>query len=179
MNKKGKHWLLIMGIIGSILILSVVLFTTLGSGMNKNTAKEYIDADWSEKTSTQDGQPSYLALLDQRSAYTINSISKEETYYVVSVTVSAPDVKQYLFDNSVHKLDNIDDFDAFLCDCVESSNITETVAEIYIYEIDGETRISYSEEFADAMHGKLISYSQELLEELYVDSFTEGSESGE
>ena len=134
MKKQGKHWLLIIGIIALLLIISLVLFAVFGAGLSKEEAKEYIDADWLQKTSTQEEQPSYLSLLDQRSNYTVDSIAKEDNYYVVTVTVSAPDVKKYLIENSVHLLENIDDFDALIYDCVEAASIADTVANIYIYE---------------------------------------------
>ena len=49
-------------------------------------------------------------------------------------------------------------------------------AEVYVYELDGGVSVSYSDTFVDAMHGGIISYSQEMLRNLYLDYFEGGLE---
>jgi hypothetical protein len=163
--------------IGLLVALGLFAFLILQNmPLSEAKAKDYIDADWAESLVSQEDQPQYLEQLSQKATYVINSIDGDDGYYTITVTVSAPDLKTYFINNSVHLLENVDDLDAFVCDCIEKSSYIDTVAEVYIYELAGEIRVSYSDTFVDAMHGGIISYSQEMLRDLYADYFSEGLE---
>lgn len=179
MNKNRNTHLVVIGIIIALIIISMIFILSPNHGLTEAQAKELIDNNWNASTASNNDQPQYLELLDQLASYSIQEISREDNYYVVNVTVSAPDVKQYFIDNSVHLIENVDDLDSFIYDSIKASTIEDTDAEVYIYEANGVMKVSYSEQFADAMHGKLISYSNEMLQQLYLDFYAEGSAGGQ
>lgn len=167
-----------ISIVVCLLVLSgiVACYLVRSMPLGKMRIKTLIDSNWEEAMIVQEEQPRYLEKLSQEASYKIESIDNEEGYYIVTVIVSAPDLKGYFIDNSVDMLTNIDDLDTFVCECIEKSDSIETTAEVYVYELDGGVSVSYSDTFVDAMHGGIISYSQEMLRNLYLDYFEGGLE---
>lgn len=174
--KNGNYKKIIFIAAGVLTVGVIVLLIFLNLPLSKAQAKKYIDSDWSESIAEQENQPRYLDMLSQKSSYEINSVDRENKYYTITVTVSAPNLKDYFINKSADMPESANDLDAFLCECIEKTEYTETVAEVYIYELDGETKVSYSDAFVDAMHGGIISYSQEMLRDLYSDYFDGGVE---
>lgn len=172
--KKGNYKKIIFIAAGVLTVGVIVLLVLLNLPLSKSQAKEYIDSDWNESITAQENQPRYLDLLSERSVYKISSIDRENNYYTITVTVSAPNLKGYFINNSTEMPENVNDLDAFICECIEKADYVETVAEVYIYELEGKTKVSYSDAFVDAMHGGIISYSQEMLRDLYSDFFNGG-----
>lgn len=154
----------------TLLVFSILAFFVIRNlPLSETKVRKYIDSDWTESITEQENQPQYLQKLSQKATYEINSIDREDDYYTITVTVSAPNLKDYFISGSVNLAENVSDLDAFVCECIEETDYTETVAEVYIYELNGETKVSYSDAFVDAMHGGIISYSQQMLRDLYSD----------
>lgn len=175
--KNRNHQKTLCITIGLLIILGLFAFWVFQNmPLSEAKARAYIDSDWEESLISQEEQPQYLEQLSQKATYVINSIDRDDDYYTITVTVSAPDIKTYFINNSVHLLENVDDLDTFVCECIEKSSYIDTVAEVYIYELDGKIKVSYSDVFVDAMHGGIISYSRELLRDLYSDYFSGGLE---
>lgn len=154
-----------------VLLGIVACYAIRSMPLGKMRIKRLIDSNWEEAIAVQEEQLRYLEKLSQEASYKIESIDSENGGYIVTVVVSAPDLKGYFLNNSVDLLTNIEDLDTFVCECIEKSDFRETMAEVYVYELDGEVSVSYSDTFVDAMHGGIISYSQDMLRNLYLDYF--------
>lgn len=149
-------------VIISIIISCLVLNTKL-----KQELTVAIDSTWN--SSKSDEQPNYLSKIDELSSYKINSTKKNDDGYIITVTVTAPDLSTKLsqLDHSdLPQKNNKQEIDRFLQKQVEGAEIKDTEAIIYAHKINDEYYITFSDEFADAMSGKLYSYSKKIYSEI-------------
>ena len=133
-----------------------------------------IDTAWNIGKTEE--QPAYLTKLDRLSSYRIHSVEREGDVCIVSAIVTAPDLGNrltHLDADETPQSNREEDVDAFLCTQVDMATITDTEATLFVYDINGEYHVSFSNEFADAMSGKLYSYSQEAYLEL-LQKYKEG-----
>ena len=73
---------------------------------------------------------------------------------------------EYILDvRQVRRLqfEDIDELNDFLCTKIDNATNCNTKTEIYATKIDGKYNISFSDEFVDAMSGKIYSYSSNVL----------------
>ena len=121
-----------------------------------------INKKWNEVVNIEN-QPRYLTELNRLSQYTVNSVKKVDDVYVVKVTVSAPDLGSIMktFDYSnLPSTENTDEINSFLCEQLKFAEIIKTETYIHAYKIDDTYQILFSDEFVDAMCGKLYTYAQ-------------------
>lgn len=123
-----------------------------------------IDTAWMSAIS--ENQPEYLTKIDERSSYTIKKIEKDDKEYTISVEVDAPDLGGQLSKLDFEDLPqtkDIEELNAFLCTQIDCSSNIKTDTEIYATELDGVYKITFSDEFVDAMSGNIYSYSNNVL----------------
>ena len=159
-----------------IVLISVVILTAIVCAIiaisNKRITQQItseIDKTWNT-VATENAQPQYLKQLNELSKYTINSIDKEDSMYVIKVTVTAPDVESQLKNIDYAEVTGSEtQIDEFLCEQVKMSQLVNTETYIYVYKTDDGYKVSFSDEFVNAMSGKMYTYSQNV----YVDSIKE------
>ncbi len=155
-----KHKTLLIAIaIVALIVLFILLFNGIKTKKEISTA---INNTWNEIVNIEN-QPQYLMELNDLSQYTVKSVKKVDGVYVVKATVSAPDLGAIMktFDyNKLPNTENADEINSFLCEQLKTAEIVKTKAYIHAYKVDDTYQISFSDEFVDAMCGKLYTYAQ-------------------
>lgn len=127
-----------------------------------------IDEAW--QATNLNNQPNYLKKLNGMSVYEVTNISVENNTFIVNVTVQSPDLGGHLMTLDPLTLPQTQDADAidfFLCNAIDTAPITERECLLYIYIINDEYHVSFSESFVDAMCGNVYAYAQsEILNQL-------------
>lgn len=154
-------------IIGSVFMVTIIVTVVLVLiivNISKKPSKDLIAAvDETWLSAKAEEQPAYLSKLDKLSSFKLNSVKRENNTYVISATVTAPDLGSQLSELDPSELpqnEKTEDINTFLCEQIEKSKIKKTTSFIYAYKINGEYHITFSDEFADAMSGNLYEYSQ-------------------
>ena len=164
MTKAKKIFLIITTVIFVTIIISVCVIAFGNSNAKYQDLIFEIDKAWTSAL-TED-QPKYLSKIDEKSSYSITKIKKEDEEYIISVSVDAPDLGGKLSMLSYDELpqtEDIDELNDFLCTKIDNATNCNTKTEIYATKIDGKYNISFSDEFVDAMSGKIYSYSSNVL----------------
>ena len=168
-----RNIFILVGILVVIIIAIIVLVFMFGGKPSKDLITA-VDAAWS--SAKVEDQPTYLSKLDELSSYKLDSVEHEDDTYIISATVTAPDLGSQLskLDSSeLPQNNNAEDINDFLCKQIGKAEIKETKALIYAYKINGEYHITFSDEFADAMSGNLYKYSQKTYLEM-LQKYEEG-----
>ena len=150
-------------LIAIAIIVLVAVFVLISN--NIKTYKEIstaINNTWNEVANAED-QPLYLSELNKLSKFTIDSVKKDNGVYIVKTTVSAPDVGTKMIKinyNNLPSTENTGEINSFLCEQLKNAEFIETKAYIHAYKVDNGYQVSFSDEFVDAMCGKLYAYAQ-------------------
>lgn len=158
----------------AVIVIAIIVLVFMLSGKPSKDLIAAVDTAWTADQ-TED-QPAYLSKLDELSSYKLNSVKHEDDTYIISATVTAPDLGGQLTQLDSLELpqnNDADDINAFLCEQTEKAEIKKTDAEIYAYKINGEYHITFSDKFADAMSGNLYEYSQKTYLEI-LQKYEEG-----
>lgn len=183
----------VVSIVLAVATISLILFITFGTGLSKKKADEMVQTDWetivssygsntsnswrdelpeyietepTEEDNESEDKPEFVTMIEKRVLFTPIDIKKSEGTYILTYSVTAPDLKSHL--NSYleeHGKDAIDlaGMNQLLIELVEKSELKETKAEVAIYKENGEYKVSYSYEFFDAMYGGIYSFSLEAI----------------
>ena len=168
-----RNVFILIGVLAIIIIAIIVLVFVLGGKPSKDLIAA-VDTAWTAGQ-TED-QPAFLSKLDELSSYKLNSVKREDDTYIISATVTTPDLGSQLAKLNSSELpqnNNTEDINDFLCKQIEKSETKETKALIYGYKINGEYHITFSDKFADAMSGNLYEYSQKTYLEI-LQKYEEG-----
>lgn len=183
----------IAGIVFAVVTVSLILFIIFGTGLSKKKADETVRMDWervvsSYGQSTDDSlrdelpdyieaeppeesekavdKPEFVAMLEKKASFKLINMKKSGNTYTLTYLVTSPDLKSQLNSYLVeHSNDAIDlaGMNQLLIDLVEKSELKETETEVAIYKENGEYKVSYSDEFFDAMYGGIYSFSLETI----------------
>ena len=127
-----------------------------------------VNDNWKTSTAVDGEMPEFLVHIDSIAEFEILSMTTKDDSLLLQAKVSAPDVGASLSQIDLFSLDpNSVDIDALLKNAVVNSSIKTEVYEIEIIYENDEYKVLYSEEFVDAMHGWIISYSQNALNDYY------------
>ncbi|MBR2152478.1 MAG: hypothetical protein IJ944_04255 [Clostridia bacterium] len=168
-----RNIFILIGVFAVIIIAIIVLVSVFGGKPSKDLIAA-VDTAWTAGQ-TED-QPAFLSKLDELSSYKLNSVKREDDTYIISATVTAPNLGGQLSELDSSELpqnNNAEDINDFLCKQIEKSETKEIKALIYAYKINGEYHITFSDEFADAMSGNLYEYSQKTYLEI-LQKYEEG-----
>lgn len=168
-----RNIFILIGALVVIIIAIIVLVFILGGKPSKDLVTA-VDTAWS--SAKVEEQPTYLSKLDELSSYKLDSVEHKDDTYIISATVTAPDLGGQLAKLNAAELpqgNNAENINDFLCKQVEKAETKETKALIYAYKINGEYHITFSNEFADAMSGNLYEYSQKAYLEI-LQKYEEG-----
>ncbi len=170
-NKMSSKKIILFSAILVVLIASVVTaIIIISSNSGEKPSEELINAvqtTW--KSAKSDEQPKYLTKIDSLSSYKLKSVEKEDGQQVITAVVTSPDLKTQLSKIEYKDLPQTEDTEAinnFLCEQIEKADVIKTEATVYAVETNGEYKISFSEEFVNAMTGNLYSYSQTALTDI-------------
>lgn len=183
---------IIVGIVLAAATVSLILFIIFGTGLSKKKADETVRADWErvvssygharddslydelpdyidkpeKKTEEAVDKPEFVSMLEEKASFKLIDMKKSGDTYTLTYLVTAPDLKSQL--NSYleeHSKDAIDlaGMNQLLIELVEKSELKDTEAEVAIYKENGEYKVSYSDEFFDAMYGGIYSFSLETI----------------
>lgn len=158
-----------------IIIITFILFTSINNKRLSTEIANIINKKWGEAVNVEN-QPRYLAELNSLSRYDVNSVKEVDGVYVVKTTVSAPDLgsvmKRFDYNNLPHT-ENAVEINDFLCEQLRAAEIVKTEAYIYAYKEGDTYQISFSDEFVDAMCGKLHTYAQSAFVDM-MQNYLEG-----
>ena len=182
----------IVGIVLAVATVSLILFLIFGTGLSKKKADETVRADWErvvssygharddslydelpdyidkpeKKTEEAVDKPEFVSMLEEKASFKLIDIKKSGDTYTLTYLVTAPDLKSqlktYLEEHSKDAID-LAGMNQLLIELVEKSELKDTEAEVAIYKENGEYKVSYSDEFFDAMYGGIYSFSLETI----------------
>lgn len=117
-------------------------------------------------------EPCYLSFLDQKSSFSLDSMRKEDGYYVLTYSIAYPNVGGTMDSVSNSDISAIASFlaDDYLLDAISNSDLCTSQAEVLITYDNNGYKVIYSEEFMDYMYGGLYSYSMRKINEMYLFS---------
>ena len=183
---------MIAGIVLAVATVSLILFIIFGTGLSKKKADETVRADWErvvssygharddslydelpdyidkpeKKTEEAVDKPEFVSMLEEKASFKLINMKKSGDAYPLTYLVTAPDLKSqlnnYLEEHSEDAID-LAGINQLLTELVEKSELKETEAEVAVYKENGEYRVSYSDEFFDAMYGGIYSFSLETI----------------
>ena len=183
---------IIVGIVLAVATVSLSLFIVFGTGLSKKKADETVRADWErvvssygharddslydelpdyidkpeKKTEEAVDKPEFVSMLEEKASFKLIDMKKSGDPYTLTYLVTAPDLKSqlktYLEEHSKDAID-LAGMNQLLIELVEKSELKETEAEVAVYKENGEYRVSYSDEFFDAMYGGIYSFSLETI----------------
>lgn len=182
----------IVGIVLAVATVSLILFLIFGTGLSKKKADETVQADWErvvssygharddslydelpdyidkpeKKTKKAVDKPEFVSMLEEKASFKLIDMKKSGDTYTLTYLVTAPDLKSqlktYLEEHSKDAID-LAGMNQLLIELVEKSELKDTEAEVAIYKENGEYKVSYSDEFFDAMYGGIYSFSLETI----------------
>lgn len=182
----------IVGIVLAVATVSLILFLIFGTGLSKKKADETVRADWErvvssygharddslydelpdyidkpeKKTEEAVDKPEFVSMLEEKASFKLIDMKKSGDTYTLTYLVTAPDLKSqlktYLEEHSKDAID-LAGMNQLLIELVEKSELKDTEAEVAIYKENGEYKVSYSDEFFDAMYGGIYSFSLETI----------------
>ena len=182
----------IVGIVLAAATVSLILFIIFGTGLSKKKADETVRADWErvvssygharddslydelpdyidkpeKKTEEAVDKPEFVSMLEEKASFKLIDMKKSGDTYTLTYLVTAPDLKSqlktYLEEHSKDAID-LAGMNQLLIELVEKSELKDTEAEVAIYKENGEYKVSYSDEFFDAMYGGIYSFSLETI----------------
>lgn len=182
----------IVGIVLAVATVSLILFLIFGTGLSKKKADETVRADWErvvssygharddslydelpdyidkpeKKTEEAVDKPEFVSMLEEKASFKLIDMKKSGDSYTLIYLVTAPDLKSqlktYLEEHSKDAID-LAGMNQLLIELVEKSELKDTEAEVAIYKENGEYKVSYSDEFFDAMYGGIYSFSLETI----------------
>lgn len=182
----------IVGIVLAVATVSLILFIIFGTGLSKKKADETVRADWErvvssygharddslydelpdyidkpeKKTEEAVDKPEFVSMLEEKASFKLIDMKKSGDTYTLTYLVTAPDLKSqlktYLEEHSKDAID-LAGMNQLLIELVEKSELKDTEAEVAIYKENGEYKVSYSDEFFDAMYGGIYSFSLETI----------------
>ena len=182
----------IVGIVLAVATVSLILFLIFGTGLSKKKADETVQADWErvvssygharddslydelpdyidkpeKKTKKAVDKPEFVSMLEEKASFKLIDMKKSGDPYTLTYLVTAPDLKSqlktYLEEHSKDAID-LAGMNQLLIELVEKSELKDTEAEVAIYKENGEYKVSYSDEFFDAMYGGIYSFSLETI----------------
>lgn len=123
-----------------------------------------IDLAWSDATREDD--PDYLKEIGKRSSYKVVSVTEENGLFVVDVLVAGVEMSAEL--EQLQQEDFPQDEQAinkYLAEVIERCPIVETETVVYATPSEDGYQITFSDDFVDAMSGKIYSYYMEKVEE--------------
>ena len=183
---------MIAGIVFAVATVSLILFIIFGTGLSKKKADETVRADWErvvssygharddslydelpdyidkpeKKTEEAVDKPEFVSMLEEKASFKLIDMKKSGDSYTLIYLVTAPDLKSqlktYLEEHSKDAID-LAGMNQLLIELVEKSELKDTEAEVAIYKENGEYKVSYSDEFFDAMYGGIYSFSLETI----------------
>ena len=183
---------MIAGIVFAVATVSLILFIIFGTGLSKKKADETVQADWErvvssygharddslydelpdyidkpeKKTEEAVDKPEFVSMLEEKASFKLIDMKKSGDSYTLIYLVTAPDLKSqlktYLEEHSKDAID-LAGMNQLLIELVEKSELKDTEAEVAIYKENGEYKVSYSDEFFDAMYGGIYSFSLETI----------------
>ena len=157
-----KNIFIFAGALAVIIVAVVMIIIMFGAKPGEDLIAA-VDNAWNAAKNEQ--QPEYLSKLDSLSSYTLTSVEEQDDSYIISASVTAPDLGGQLLKlegSEFPTTDNADEINSFLCRQIEKSEIKTTDTFIYAYKVDDKYHITFSDEFADAMSGNLYEYSQQV-----------------
>ena len=182
----------IVGIVLAVATVSLILFLIFGTGLSKKKADETVRADWErvvssyghtrddslydelpdyidkpeKKTEEAVDKPEFVSMLEEKASFKLIDMKKSGDTNTLTYLVTAPDLKSqlktYLEEHSKDAID-LAGMNQLLIELVEKSELKDTEAEVAIYKENGEYKVSYSDEFFDAMYGGIYSFSLETI----------------
>lgn len=182
----------IVGIVLAVATVSLILFLIFGTGLSKKKADETVRVDWErvvssygharddslydelpdyidkpeKKTEEAVDKPEFVSMLEEKASFKLIDMKKSGDSYTLIYLVTAPDLKSqlktYLEEHSKDAID-LAGMNQLLIELVEKSELKDTEAEVAIYKENGEYKVSYSDEFFDAMYGGIYSFSLETI----------------
>ena len=182
----------IVGIVLAVATVSLILFLIFGTGLSKKKADETVRVDWErvvssygharddslydelpdyidkpeKKTEEAVDKPEFVSMLEEKASFKLIDMKKSGDTYTLTYLVTAPDLKSqlktYLEEHSKDAID-LAGMNQLLIELVEKSELKDTEAEVAIYKENGEYKVSYSDEFFDAMYGGIYSFSLETI----------------
>ena len=183
---------IIVGIVLAAATVSLILFIIFGTGLSKKKADETVQADWErvvssygharddslydelpdyidkteKKTEEAVDKPEFVSMLEEKASFKLIDMKKSGDSYTLIYLVTAPDLKSqlktYLEEHSKDAID-LAGMNQLLIELVEKSELKDTEAEVAIYKENSEYKVSYSDEFFDAMYGGIYSFSLETI----------------
>ena len=183
---------IIVGIVLAAATVSLILFIIFGTGLSKKKADETVRADWErvvssygharddslydelpdyidkpeKKTEEAVDKPEFVSMLEEKASFKLIDMKKSGDTYTLTYLVTAPDLKSqlktYLEEHSKDAID-LAGMNQLLIELVEKSELKDTEAEVAIYKENGEYKVSYSDDFFDAMYGGIYSFSLETI----------------
>ena len=184
---------MIAGIVLAVATVSLSLFIIFGTGLSKKKADETVRAEWErivssygqstdnslrdelpdyieaepiEETEKAVDKPEFVSMLEEKASFKLIDMKKSGDSYTLIYLVTAPDLKSqlktYLEEHSKDAID-LAGMNQLLIELVEKSELKDTEAEVAIYKENGEYKVSYSDEFFDAMYGGIYSFSLETI----------------
>lgn len=121
---------------------------------------------WSEAEREDD--PAYLKKLAEVAEYSIDSISEDGGRFVITATVTCPNLGERLMNISYADLPENKDagsINAYLCGLIDGLEAEKTTAVAYAEWSGDRLNVSFSDEFVDAMCGKVYSYAKKSVED--------------
>lgn len=182
----------IVGIVLAVATVSLILFLIFGTGLSKKKADETVRVDWErvvssygharddslydelpdyidkpeKKTEEAVDKPEFVSMLEEKASFKLIDMKKSGDSYTLIYLVTAPDLKSqlktYLEEHSKDAID-LAGMNQLLIELVEKSELKDTEAEVAIYKENSEYKVSYSDEFFDAMYGGIYSFSLETI----------------
>lgn len=160
---KKKSPILIVIIL--VIIAAVFAFLFVKKMNMEKGIKLAIDETWNE-LKNESALPDYMKMIDAKTSYEIVKIEKEENNLVVHVTVEGIDLGDKLSKVDpveYAKFETEEEINDFLLECIEASSIFELDTVLYARKDEAGYRILYTEEFVDAMNGKVYSYTENVM----------------
>jgi hypothetical protein len=164
MNKQKKK--ITIALIGAIaLAIAIILFVVYrNSTLSEEDILRAIDDAWNNAADSND--PDYLQAIERVSTYEIVSI-EDGDYYTIHMMITGIDVGSELEQISLESFAQDEDaVNAYLIELINQCLQVQTEAVIYAIPKDDGLQITFSDEFVDAMTGKIYSYYMDKVEEI-------------
>lgn len=113
-----------------------------------------------------DDDPIYLKKLAEISECKIESISEENSRYVIKTIIYSPNLGEKLMNLNYSDLPtdtNEKAINTYICELIDNLECVETEAYAYAEWSGERVTVSFTDEFADAVCGKLYSYAKNAL----------------
>ena len=138
------------------------------SRIHQDDIVQAIDTEWLE--SNQFEESSFLYSLYATAHYEIINMEKDtESSYLVTASVTAPDILQGLIDyqNGLNATPSAEEMNRKIIELIDSASLktTEQTISVFIME-DGGLHVAFSNGFLNAMSGYAYQYAMEQIESL-------------